>query len=117
MQSKNGNQSLSFTSSCVMLPAERSPAQEFKALLVARNAQDVERQVANVRVGRSILDAVGDRAAASQKRLGSPDSDRLDQYFTSEREVERRLLISEGWERKPKPRLDVPPPKDGEPLL
>ena len=115
--SKSGNQSLSFTSSGVMLPAERSPAQVFKALFVAGDAQDVERQVANLRVGRSVLDAVAERAAALQKQLGSADRDRLDQYFTSVREVEKRLLISEEWEHKPKPRLDVPPPKDGESLL
>ena len=115
--SKSGNQSLSFTSRGVMLPAERSPAQVFKALFVAGDAQDVERQVANLRIGRSILDAVSERAAALQKQLGGADRDRLDQYFTSVREVEKRLLISEEWEHKPKPRLDVPPPKDGESLL
>lgn len=115
--SKSGNQSLSFTSSGVMLPAERSPAQVFKALFVAGDAQEVERQVANLRVGRSILDAVADRAAALQKKLGNADRDRIEQYFTSVREVEKRLLISQEWERKPKPRIDVPPPKDGEYLL
>ena len=115
--SKSGNQSLSFTSSGVMLPAERSPAQVFKALFVAGDAQEVERQIANLRVGRSILDAVADRAAALQKKLGNADRDRLDQYFTSVREVEKRLLISQEWERKPRPKIDVPPPKDGEYLL
>jgi len=115
--SKSGNQSLSFTSSGVMLPAERSPAQVFKALFVAGNAQEVERQVANLRIGRSILDAVADRATSLQKKLGPADRDRLEQYFTSVREVEKRLLISEEWERKPRPRIDVPPPKDGEYLL
>jgi hypothetical protein len=115
--SKSGNQSLSFTSSGVMLPAERSPAQVFKALFVAGDAQEVERQVANLRVGRSILDAVADRAAALKKKLGNADKDRLEQYFTSVREVEKRLLISQEWERKPRPRIDVPPPKDGEYLL
>jgi hypothetical protein len=115
--SKSGNQSLSFTSSGVMLPAERSPAQVFKALFVAGDAQEVERQIANLRVGRSILDAVADRAAALQKKLGSADTDRLEQYFTSVREVEKRLLISQEWERKPRPRINVPPPKDGEYLL
>jgi hypothetical protein len=33
------------------------------------------------------------------------------------REVEKRLLIAEEWEHKPKPKLDVAPPKDGEYLL
>ena len=115
--SKGGNQSLSFTSGGVMLPAERSPAQVYKALFVAGDATSVEKQVEQLRTGRSILDAVADRAAALQKQLGSADRERLDQYFTSVREVERRLLIAEDWERKPKPKVDAPVPSDGEYLL
>ena len=115
--SKSGNQSLSFTGSGVMLPAERSPAQVFKALFVAGDAAAVARQVEDLRTGRSILDTVASRAAALQKQLGAADRERLDQYFTSVREVERRLLIAEEWERKPKPKVDVPAPKDGEYLL
>lgn len=115
--SKSGNQSLSFTSSGVMLPAERSPAQVFKALFVAGDATEVEKQVAQLRVGRSILDAVADRAGALRKQLGQADRDRLEQYFTSVREVEKRLLIAEEWEHKPKPKLDLPPPRESDFLL
>lgn len=115
--SRAGNQSLSFTSSGVMLPAERSPAQVFKALFVAGDAAAVQKQVEQLRTGRSILDTVADRAAALQKQLGSADRERLDQYFTSVREVERRLLIAEEWERQPKPKVDAPVPTDGEYLL
>jgi len=115
--SQSGNQSLSFTSSGVMLSAERSPAQVFKALFVAGDAASVERQVEQLRIGRSILDAVADRAATLQKKLGPGDRDRMDQYLTSVREVEKRLLIAEDWERKPKPKVDAPSPTDGEYLL
>ena len=115
--SKSGNQSLSFTSSGVMLPAERSPAQVFKTLFVAGDAASVQKQLEQLRTGRSILDTVAERASSLQKQLGSADRDRLDQYFTSVREVERRLLLAEEWERKPKPAVAVPAPKDGEYLL
>jgi hypothetical protein len=77
----------------------------------------VEKQVEQLRTGRSILDAVAERAAALQKQLGSADRAQLDQYFTAVREVERRLVIAEEWERKPKPKVDAPAPKDGEYLL
>jgi len=114
---KNGNQSLSFTSSGVMLPAENSPAQVFKALFIAGDAAAMERQVEDLRTGRSILDVVGQRAAALQQQLGSADRQRVDQYFTSVREVERRLVIAEEWERKPKPTVTAPVPRDEEYLL
>lgn len=115
--SKSGNQSLSFNSSGVMLPAERSPAQVFKTLFVAGNEQEVTKQLHHLRTGRSILDAVAERSKDLQKNLGAPDRDRLDQYFTSVREVEKRLLIAEEWELKSKPKVQTPAPKDGEYLL
>ena len=108
------NQSLSFTSSGVMIPAENSPAAVFKSLFVAGNEAEIERQIHELRVGRSILDTVAERAAALQKKLGQADKERLDQYFTSVREVERRLEIAEEWERKPKPQVDAQPPADAE---
>jgi len=38
-----------------------------------------------------VLDFVNDSAKQFQKNLGSKDSDRLDQYFTSVRDLESRL--------------------------
>jgi len=115
--SQKGNQSLSWTASGVMLPAERNPADVFKALFVAGDAAAVEKQVQQLRVGRSILDAVADRATSLRQRLGTVDRDRMDQYTESVREVERRLLTAEEWEHKPKPKVDAAPPKDEEYLL
>lgn len=108
------NQSLSFTNSGVMIPAEKSPAAVFRALFVAGNEAEVERQVHRLRTGRSILDTVADRAASLQGKLGQADKERLDQYFTAVREVERRLVIAEEWERQPKPKVDAPAPADAE---
>ena len=114
---KGGSQGMACTSGGVMLPAERSAAQVFKALFVEGNAEEVERQVEMLRTGRSILDIVATRAGSLQKTLGIGDNERLDQYFTSVREVERRLLVSEEWEKKPRPKVDAPAPTDGEYLL
>jgi hypothetical protein len=114
---KNGNQSLSFTSSGVMVPAENSPSKVYRSLFVAGDAAAVEEQLHRLRTGRSILDSVADRAATLRKSLGPGDRDRIDQYFTSVREVERRMLVSEEWEHKPKPKPEAPEPKDQEYLL
>lgn len=114
---KNGNQSLSFTSSGVMVPAENSPSKVYRSLFVAGDAAAVEEQLHRLRTGRSILDSVADRAASLRKSLGPGDRDRIDQYFTSVREVERRMLVSEEWEKKPKPQPAAAEPKDQEYLL
>lgn len=115
--SKAGNPSLSFSSTGVMVPAERSPAAVYRSLFVAGSATEVDAQIEQLRVGRSILDAVGARSAALKATLGKADRERVDQYLASVREVERRLLAAEEWERKPKPKADAPPPRDGEHLL
>ena len=44
--------------------------------------------------------------------MGAADRARLDQYFTSVRELENRLQESKGWERKPKPVVKEPEPQD-----
>ena len=114
---KNGNQSISFTSSGVMVPAENSPAKVYQTLFVAGDKASVERQLHELQTGRSILDSVADRAESLRRDLGPGDRDRIDQYFTSVREVERRMLVAEEWETKPKPNPNVPAPKDEEYLL
>lgn len=48
---------------------------------------------------------------------GDADGDRHGQYFTPVREFEKRLLISEERERKPKPKTDAASPKSGEYLF
>lgn len=115
--SQKGHPSLSWTASGVMLPAERSPAEIFKALFVDGSAAEVEKQVEGLRVGRSVLDAVSDRARSLRSGLGAADRERLDQYAEAVREAERRLLTGEEWERKPKPKAGAPAPQDGEHLL
>ena len=111
---KRISQSLSFTNSGVMIPAESSPSSVFKTLFLSGNKEDIDRRIHELRVGRSILDTVAARATSLQKKLGQADKERMDQYYTSVREVERRLHIAEEWEHKPKPQVDAPMPKDQE---
>jgi len=114
---KRGNQSISFTSSGVMVPAETSPSRIFQQLFVAGDEAAVARQLHELKSGRSILDAVAGRARQIERRLGPGDRARLEEYFTSVREVEQRLLAAEEWERKPKPEPAAAAPKDAEYLL
>ncbi|MFM8709197.1 MAG: DUF1552 domain-containing protein [Planctomycetia bacterium] len=100
-----------------MVTAESSPAKVYRQLFVAGDAASVERQLHDLRTGRSILDSVADRAESLRKALGPGDRDRMDQYFTSVREVERRMLVAEEWEHKPKPKPEGTEPKDQEYLL
>ncbi|MCE9606003.1 MAG: DUF1552 domain-containing protein [Planctomycetia bacterium] len=108
------NQSLSWTSNGVRLPPEQKPSVLFKRLFLQGNPQQVEAQVRQLREGRSILDVVADRAQSLERSVNAGDRGRLDQYFTAVRELEGRMVKAEEWERRPKPTVNVAPPRDNE---
>lgn len=115
--SKQGNQSLSFTSSGVMVPAERNPAEVFAMMFAQGDAKAVKQRVHDLKLGRSILDTVAARAKTLQREVGPADSLRIDQYFESVREAERRLVAAEQWEQTPKPITDQAAPAENGYLL
>ncbi|HEY3901558.1 MAG TPA: DUF1552 domain-containing protein [Chthoniobacter sp.] len=104
--------SLSFTRAGVMIPAEKSAAAIYRRLFVQGTPQEVEARVNDLKVGRSVLDFVTDSAKRMQRDLGPRDRERMDQYFTSVRDLEGHLLDAEAWEHRPKPKVAMPEPKD-----
>jgi hypothetical protein len=105
-------QSLSYTQSGVQIPGEDSPSQLFRRLFVQGSKQEVEAQVAKLRSGRSILDSVGERARQLGRRVGPSDREKLDQFYTGVRDLEKRLHKSEQWELKPKSTVSMTAPRD-----
>jgi hypothetical protein len=74
--------------------------------------EQVLSRIAELETGRSILDALADQASDLQRKSSTRDRDRLDQYFSSVRDLENRLQASQGWESIPKPSVSVPEPRD-----
>lgn len=103
---------LSYTRSGVAIPGEHSAAALYRRMFVQGTPQETEARIEDLRVGRSILDFVNDDARRLQRDLGPRDRQRLDQYFSSIRDLEGQLLSSEEWERRPKPRTTAEPPTD-----
>ena len=108
----SGARSLSWTGSGVAIPPEQSAASVFRQMFMQGNPTEVEAKIAELDTGRSILDAVADQIRDLERNVGSSDRMRLDNYFTSVRELENRLQASKGWERKPKPVVKQPEPVD-----
>lgn len=108
----NNGQSLSWTDSGVQIPGELSPSKLFKQLFVEGTAAEQNETVAGIIRGRSILDTVHGEAKKLQRELGKRDQEKLDQYLTSVRGLEQRLVQNEEWTRKPKPKVEVKPPTD-----
>ena len=104
--------SLSWTGTGVAIPPEDKAAEVFKQLFVQGTPEQVEAQIRQLDTGRSILDTIGGQARDLQRGASARDRDRLDQYFTSVRDLESRLQASRGWERKPKPSVTAAVPVD-----
>ena len=111
---QQGARSLSWTASGVMIPCEEKASDVFKRLFVQGTPQEVEAQVRKLAQGQSILDAVAGQAKDLQRSVGARDRDRLDQYFTSVRDLEQRMEMSKEWERRPKPKVTASVPLDPE---
>ncbi len=103
---------LSWTRTGALVPSSTSPARVFAKLFLDGKADEVKAQVDRLEDGRSILDDVRDQAKGLRGGLGTEDREKLDEYIASVRELEQRLALAEEWSRKPKPKVDVPPPKD-----
>lgn len=109
---EQGQRSLSWTSSGVLIPCEEKASDVFRRMFIQGSKDEMENQVRRLELGKSILDAVADQAQALQRNVGARDRDRLDQYFTSVRELEGRMAMSREWESKPKPQMRAPVPLD-----
>lgn len=104
--------SLSWTRSGVNIPAEERPSKVFARLFLDGTPAEIDQQVRRLKDGQSIMDTVGAQAKSLQSQLGATDRDKLDQYFTSVRELEERLVRNELWAKKPKPQVAMKPPVD-----
>jgi hypothetical protein len=103
---------LSWTRTAALVPAATSPARVFAQLFLDGRPDEVRAQANRLGDGRSILDDVRDQARSLRSGLGADDRDKLDEYISSVRDLEQRLARDEAWFRSPKPRVDVPPPRD-----
>jgi hypothetical protein len=104
--------SLSWTGTGVAIPPEEKAAEVFKQLFLQGTPEQVQAQLVKLDTGRSILDTIAGQAKELQRSVTARDRDRLDQYFTSVRDLEHRLQASSGWEQKPKPVVKAPMPVD-----
>ena len=108
----SGSRSLSWTGTGVAIPPEESASALFKQLFLQGSEKEVQAQIRKLDTGRSILDAIGDQAKDLERRANNHDRGRLEQFFSSVRDLESRLLASRQWESKTKPKIDVDPPTD-----
>jgi Protein of unknown function (DUF1552) len=112
LQLSTDGSSQSYTSSGIMIPGENSPSRVFAKLFLDGTAEQRAAQLRSLQEGRSVLDMLQAEAKRVAKRVGQNDRQKLQEYYESIREMERRMSVSEAWVNKPRPQLDVSQPQD-----
>lgn len=107
-----GINSISYTRSGVMIPAESKPSKVFAKLFLNGTPDEIKGQMQKLQEGRSIMDSVQGQAKTFGRRVGTADRAKLDEYYTSVREMELRFAKAEEWVKKTKPTVDAAQPKD-----
>ena len=104
--------SLSWSANGVQIPAESSPSKLFKQMFIEGTQDEIVAEIRELQRGRSILDTVLRDARRLNQSLGRRDREKLDEYFSSIRDLEARIQQSEEWVRRPRPKVDREPPTD-----
>ncbi len=108
----HGGCQMSWTRSGTRVPPITGPRELFDRLFVDESRADTARAIDRFRLKESILDSVLGDAKSLSKKLARQDRDKLDEYFTSIREVEQRLELKEQWSSIPKPDAPIDAPKN-----
>jgi len=96
-----------WTRAGVHVPPVNNPAKLFRALFVNTPANERAAERTRLKHRGSVLDALRESAGALNRTLNTADRNKLDQYLTSVRDVERRLQMSKEWLDRPKPKAPI----------
>lgn len=94
------------------IPPIQGPRELFRKLFVDEAAEDLAAQKDGFRMRGSILDAVRGDANALKRKMDKRDGEKLDEYFTSVRDVEKGLELREQWASVPKPKPSMKEPEN-----
>ena len=105
---QQGLATLSWNKNGVPLVAENDPQVIFQRLFGIEDADESARRQDGFRRRGSILDYVRDQARVMERQVGTADRQKLDEYFSSVREIELQLERDRDWSKKAKPKPDLP---------
>jgi hypothetical protein len=108
-----GGCELSWTRSGVMVPSVQKVTKVFQMLFVDDPVEQAKERSARYKRQGSILDAVHEQAKAMNRRLSKRDQMKMEQYFTSVREVEKTLQLEDAWVHRQRPKVGMKEPING----
>jgi hypothetical protein len=106
----HGGCQIAWTKSGVRVPPVTGPAELFEKLFVSDSPERRARREEEQHVQGSILDSVMEEANRISRQVNKEDKDKLDEYLTSVRDVEKRLELRKRWAGQPKPKAPFDKP-------
>ncbi len=100
------NEGMSYTRTGVRVPAITKPSEAFQLMFVDDSEEQRRFNRASLESSGSILDVVLEDAKSLQHALGTEDRQKLQEYFTSIRETEKKLDLAGSWIERPKPKIN-----------
>lgn len=112
----HGGCQLSWTRSGVRVPPITNPAELFDRLFATDTPERRREMGEENSLQKSILDTVNEEAKGLSRKVNKEDREKLDEYFTSIRDVEKRLELRRRWTDQPKPGAPFEKPANSNPV-
>ncbi|TDU73266.1 uncharacterized protein DUF1552 [Prosthecobacter fusiformis] len=112
----HGGCQIAWTKSGVRVPPITGPAELFERLFISDSKERQARRKEENKVQASILDSVLGEANRLSRQVNKEDKDKLDEYLTSVRDVEKRLELRKRWASQPKPQAPFEKPANRNPV-
>lgn len=106
----HGGCQMSWTRTGTRVPPVPGPRELFRQLFVEEPATAKKKATDRIALQGSILDAVRGDAKDLKRKLNAADTQKLEEYFASVRDVELRLQLDAQWQKVPKPRPPIEEP-------
>ncbi len=104
---QQGLATLSWNKNGIPLAAENDPHVVFNRFFQIDGEKEAKARNQGFRRRGSILDYVRAQAKAMERKVGRRDRTKLDEYFSSVREIEVQLQRDIDWSTKPKPKPEL----------
>jgi hypothetical protein len=108
----HGGCMMSWTRSGTRIPPVPGPRELFRMLFVDEGAAAKQQAADRIALQGSILDVVLGDANSLHRRLNKSDSQKLEEYLSSVRDVESKLNLDEHWQNIPKPKTKLTEPEN-----
>ncbi len=106
----HGGCQMSWTRTGTRVPPIPGPRELFRKLFLEESAEAKRSAAQRIELQTSILDAVLHDANSLKKKLNTADGRKLEEYFSSVRDVERKLSLDRQWQNVARPTTSMKEP-------